>query len=320
MNQMIPSFVFKRRAWMAIKPWMQVLVVIGLLVVLPGLANQVVVLLTKAAPEGYILEPAQELLTYASQPLPAEMTPEQEAEILQGAEEHMTAFVGAAERFLSEKGGVYFGMMAVEMILTPVFLAPLYGSLLDALRKKELTLAGALGHLRQGPKMLLLQIWTALRVFVWMLPGTVVMFAGAFVPLAGTLLTWVGFIAGTVMGVRAALHYILAPVVLMDKPGESLNGCIRESWQIMRTRKMEYFMLQVSFVGWRLLLGLLEMLAVNPVTYIIVLTLTMMGSMLLTLYINGAVTAFWDAYGVRKEKVGSASFDPQAFMGGDDLN
>lgn len=319
---MIPSFVFKRRAWAAIKPWMQVLVIIGLLAVLPGLINEVATILLNEETTAALQGPAMDVLEFTLLPLPETMTAEEEAAILAEADALSTAFREAGVAFLQDRGWILLVTFGVELLLAPVFMAPLYGALLDALRKKEITIPGALRYLRRGPKMLVLILWMALRVCVWSLPGMALMIAALFVPAGvGTALMWLGCAVTVVLGVRAMLHYVLAPIVLMDKPGLSHNGCIRASREVMRNRKMEYFMLRVSFVGWHLLISLISMLAVNAVMMAIVLTVTMMANLLLTIYVNGTVVVFWDAYGVQlQKKADPAELDRDPDHPGEDLN
>lgn len=302
MNQMIPSFVFRRRSWTSIKPWMQVLIVVGLLVVLPGLLCEVANTMLSDEMSDALAVPAYSLQEFFFQAVPEDVTEEEFAALIEEGNARSEAFLSAfAGFYLNGPGRILLILGAVDLLLKPIFLAPLYGALLDALRKKELTIASCLRYLRLGLKSLLLALWTALRIYAWMLPGMAVMMLGVFVPALYELTMLVGFVGATVLGLRATLHYILAPVVLVDRPELSLNACIRESWQVMRTRKMEYFMLHISFVGWQLLISLIGMLAGNPVMTAIALTLRMMGDLLLTIYMKGAVVAFWDAYGVRHE-------------------
>ena len=319
---MLPSFVFKRRAWAAIKPWLQVLVVIGLLAALPGLVYDTAVQLRTEDVTTYVLNPAQDVLEFYAQPIPEELTVEQAEAMLAEADTMMGAFTASVMNFIRNEGGWLLLLLGgLSTLLSPVVTVPMHGALLDAHRKKTLTIGGCLGYLRLGGKALLLNIWMALRIWVWMLPGMALMMAALFVPALSTVLPWVGFGASMVLGIRAALHYGLAPIVLVDKPELSVNGCIRESWQVMRTRKMEYFMLRVSFIFWELLISLVMYMAVNQVMLAVCLTITMMGNLLLTLYIGGATVAFWDAYGVQHETPASAmGVERHPDEPGDDLN
>lgn len=319
---MIPSFIFKRRAWTAIKPWMQVLVIIGLLAVLPGLINEVATIMLNDETTAALQNPAMDVLEFTLQPIPETLTAEERDALLAESEAVSMAFIEAGTAFLKDKGWILLLTAGVELLLGPVFMAPLYGALLDVQRKKEISVPGALRYLIRGPKMLLLILWMALRVTAWSLPGMVLTFAAMFLPTGvGTVVMWLGCAACVALSVRAMLHYVLAPVVLMDKPELSMNGCIRASWNVMRTRKMEYFMLRVSFVGWHLLIQIITMLAVNPVMMAIVLTVTMMANLLLTIYVNGTVVVFWDAYGVQlQKKADPTELERDPDRPGEDLN
>lgn len=316
MNQMIPSFVFRRRAWKAIKPLLQVLIIIGLLAVLPGYVEQAVVSLTDASPNEYLEGPSADIMDFVMQEVPEDLSAQKQAELLEEGNALLEAYMAATDAFLQEKGAIYFSMVAMGTLLTPIMMAPLYSCLLDALRGKPLTLPAALGKFRYGLRALLLYLWMTLRIWVWTLPGMAVMLAGMLIPMGGLTLMFVGMVIALVLGVRAGLHYSLAPIALVDNPGVSLNGCIRISWQVMRTRKMEYFMLLISFAIWHLLITMLTFLQVSVVMVAISLTLKMMAEMLLTVYISGAEAAFYEAYAVK----GETHCDVQAEFARDEEN
>ena len=375
MKKRVPASVLKNLGWAAVKPCMQVLMIVGLLLALPGLLSSVTQIFLQDEMEDAIAEPAAEFVEYYLQndefmaelerfesemsgagmgmsglmgaygltvPAPATTAPaalepaedalptvapvtdaenaddaltaasavdEAAAAIEQKAEElaqqdPSQKLLDAYWGFLTGEGKGILIMAALELVLTPVLMGVMYGALLDAYRKKQLTLPGALGYLRYGPKLLLLSIWQLLRMYVWMLPGMAVMFAGTFVMLffggfvsmLGEVLLLSGFAFSLVLGVRAGLHYILAPIALMDDPTRSVNGCIRASWSVMRNRKGEYFVLMLSFFGWRMLVMLIGQFAIGTLMTIVALTASMVASLVLNLYINGTLVAFWDAY------------------------
>ncbi len=59
-----------------------------------------------------------------------------------------------------------------------------------------------------------------------------------------------------VPGVIAALRYSQATLILIDHPEYSVMDCIRASKQMMRGHKGELFWLELSFIGWSLLVSL----------------------------------------------------------------
>lgn len=318
MNQ-IPSFVFRRRAMAAIKPVMQVLIVVALLAMLPGIVSYTVTLRTKASPDNYLAKPLDNMMDFLQTVDPEATLTEQEAQ----ATQLLADYMAATQTFLQEKGALYFSMIALEMLLAPVMLVPLYGGLLNAVRKQEVSLPECFKRLRHGPKALLVYLWMMLRIAVWTLPGAVLMLAAGYMPLTTGMLTMlIGTVLSLVLGFRAALHYVLAPVVQVDQPSLSPNGCIRVSFQAMRTRKMEYFMLRISFALWMLLSSLITVMAISLFGGVIGMALSMMAELLLNVYVKAAVVCFYEAYVVKGEK----SVDLQKELGmsfpdiGDDLN
>lgn len=316
---MIPNFIFKQRAWAAIKPWLQLLVVIGLLAVLPGTLYDSAELVLADDMTSALEGPVYDLAEFSSREVPEDLSQEEAETLLAEFDTLMDNLTTALENFfLRGKGWILLALGGASLLLTPMLMMPLYGALLDAYRKKELTAGGCLRRLRLAPRALLLTLWIALRVWVWMLPGMALMLLSVLVPALYTTLVGAGTVLSLVLGIRAGLHYILAPVVLADLPDTSINGCVRRSWQVMRTRKMQYFSLQVSFAIWHLLLYFVAGLAVNPVMTAISLTVMMMGNLLLTIYINGSVVVFWDTYGVKKEPPKEMEVTPDE--AGEDLN
>lgn len=288
---------------------------------LPGLINQTVTLLTKADPMNYIEGPLNDLLELSEEIDPAaeRLSPSQTSRIARIMKEYLDAF----ELWMQEKAGAYFGLMALEILLTPMLMAPLYGALLDAVRGQSVSIGGAMGRLRVGPKSLLLFLWMLLRIYAWMLPGLAMMVVAMFMPETMMLLLMIGgLVVSLVLGVRAALHYVLAPIVLVDQPSVSLNGCIRKSWEEMRRRKMEYFCLRISYVGWMLLSSLITMVALGMLGSVLGLAVSMLAELVLGVYVNAAVVAFYDAYVVRHEMEGGTPYtSPQTEAAdSDDLN
>lgn len=296
MNQnmkQIPSYEFRRRAMAVIKPVMQVLIVAALLAALPELISDMVMLMTGADPSAYT-EPVLEKMTALVQNASTDMTEEAlNAEANSLTLELMTAW----ETFMDEKGAIYFSMVGMQLLLTPVLSVMLHGGLLDAVGKREVTLPGTLRRFRYAPKALVLELWTMLRAYAWMLPGLAVMIVAVFLPgSAALLLMLVGMVLSCVLGIRAMLHYILAPIALIDEPSLSLNGCIAASHRIMRRRKMELFSLEISFIGWMLLLRLVMLLCMAMFGSVLGMALSLMAELLLNVYMSAAQVCFYTVY------------------------
>lgn len=77
-------------------------------------------------------------------------------------------------------------------------------------------------------KFLLLNILTGIYVFLWSLL--------LFIP-----------------GVIAAYRYSMAVYIMLDNPEYSVSECIRLSKEMMNGKKLELFVLDLSFIGWLIL-------------------------------------------------------------------
>lgn len=289
----IPSFEFRRRAMAVIRPVMQVLIVVALIAALPGLISSVVTLRTGADPNAYLTPVVDKMNSFMTS-----ITPETTEEAINAQSDALVLeMLAAYETFFEEKGAIYLGMLALQLLLTPALTVALHGGLLDAVRRREVSLPGSLSRLRLAPRALVLFLWIVLRAYAWMLPGLALVFVSAFLPdVPAILLMLGGTVLSVVLGVRAMLHYILAPIALVDDPSLSFNGCIRASHSIMRRRKAELFCLEISFAGWMLLLYAITLMCIVMFGSVLGMALSMMAELLLNVYMSAAQVCFYTAY------------------------
>ena len=97
--------------------------------------------------------------------------------------------------------------------------------------------------------------------FVCTLPGVIVTVIAAFqgstitdlqintMLVIGAVLIVIGFIVQIILG----FAFSQAVYLLIDYPDYQVTEALRQSFILMRRRKMRYFMLQLSFIGWGLL-------------------------------------------------------------------
>ena len=114
-----------------------------------------------------------------------------------------------------------------------------------------------------------------------------------------------------VPGIIAAFRYSQAFYILADDPSKDVMQCIKESKELMKGNKAKYFCLQLSFIGWYLLIigaylvvamlsvGLMIMMpgAMSVVSFIILgvgIVASLIGILFLTPYIMGANTVFYE--------------------------
>lgn len=312
MKKQITSFEFRRLAMVVIKPLMSVLVVIALIASLPGLISSTVTQVTGADPTLYMQPVTDKLTKYMTTGDAGLFDLDKDAGSSDVTEAYSEEMNTALMTFMQEKGQIFIPMMLLNLLLTPALSILLTHSLISAVRREEVSLAGALRMLRYSPKALLLQLWTLVRMYAWMLPGMAVMFAGLLpvmiqptvtAVMISLLLMLVGMVVSLVLGIRAMMHYCLAPIALAEDPSLSVNACIRASWQVMRHRKMEYFFLEISFIGWHLLSTLVLLMATLMLGMVIGSAVGMMANLLLSVYISTAQVIFYLAY---TDKLGDA--------------
>lgn len=303
MRRMIPSFEFRRRARLAMKPVMPLLLIVALIAALPSLINDAVVLIADADPNQLMNDFSNRLMQVVEN---AGLTQNavvgevviDEAQLARDILAVQDSYFANLRTFIQEKGLLIAGLSLMVMVLGPVLNLGMINAMLHALRKKEFTAAIALSRIKYILKAVALMLLVALRIFLWMLPGMALMIVALFLPQKlVTLAVIVGFAAAMVMGIMAGYRYALAVYVLADVPTTRLRDCIRRSCEVMKHRKMELFSLEISFIGWHLLLSLVQSMLMS-FGAVIGLTLGMFASLFLTVYTNCAQAAFYQEYAV----------------------
>jgi len=296
---MIPSFEFRRRAREAMKPVLNVLLVVTLIAMLPSLISQTITLITGADPTNVIAE------LYTQERITAMMGEDLETmtaasqEILDG----MTAFFQQKWPFMAITA-------AITLLISPVLTLGLNHTLLKALRKEEITVATVLARLPLFFKAIGLNLMIGLRLILWMLPGMALSLVGAaaviFVPTLGMLLMIAAMGVMFVLMIRAMYSYRLAAYVMADAPETGINAAIRRSVEVMLGRRMELFGLELSFIGWRLVLSIGQTLLLGMLGGVLGMTLGMFASFFLQMYIYMAEAAFYQEYAIGPEKAAAA--------------
>ena len=303
MRRMIPSFEFRRRARLAMKPVMPLLLIVALIAALPSLINDAVVLIADADPNQLMNDFSNRLMQVVEN---AGLTQNavvgevviDEAQLARDILAVQNSYFANLRTFIQEKGLLIAGLSLMVMVLGPVLNLGMINAMLHALRKKEFTAAIALSRIKYILKAVALMLLVALKIFLWMLPGMALMIVALFLPQKlVTLAVVVGFAAAMVMGIMASYRYALAVYVLADEPTTRLRDCIRRSCEVMKHRKMELFSLEISFIGWHLLLSLVQSMLMS-FGAVIGLTLGMFASLFLTVYTNCAQAAFYQEYAV----------------------
>ncbi len=112
-------------------------------------------------------------------------------------------------------------------------------------------------------RVLLMKINIYLRILLLTMGATMVA-AILIAPLVTTnpLSVLPAVLIAFAAAVAMSLRYALAPYLLADHPDDGPGAAIRRSVELMQGWKMELFKLELSFLGWELLNGLLSSLVI----------------------------------------------------------
>lgn len=303
MRKIIPAFEFRRRAREAMKAFMPILLVVALIATLPSLISNTVTLMTEADPNTLVntfadrLRQVMEKYGVNDPQIAGEIVIDEE-QLQADITTVYDLYMQELQTFLKEKGPIVLVLALMVLIASPVLTLGMINALLHALRKQEFTPVIALSRMKYILKALGLELLVAIKVFLWTLPGALLMVAALFMPQTLMTLTLiVGFAVMLVLGIMAGYRYAMAVFVLADEPQTRIRACIRRSCEVMQHRKMELFSLELSFIGWSLLLSYVQIMF-NAFGAVIGMTLGMFASLFLTVYTNCAQAAFYQEYAV----------------------
>lgn len=285
---MVTNFELKQKARSALKDNWQIALMVALIASLPSLISQVVSVMTTSG------------MTQTMQNLMG---------ILQDGSTIDDLLALMAEAELSVVGYIPSAVVSlVSWLVSPFLTLGMLNYFFMLLRGEQDVPVSAVFS-RKGCffKGIGLNLMTALRTFLWMLPGAVLEVASMFLALSegtatiGLVLMLAGSAAMLVLGIRAALHYAMATRVLAECPEKGINQCIRESVAIMRNRKMLLVSLELSFILLSLLISLAESLLTGLLGTVLGATLSMALSFALNIYMQMAASAFYVAYRAQTE-------------------
>lgn len=291
MRHMLPAYEFRRRAREAMKPAMSVLVLVTLIAMLPSLISQTITLLTNADPSTAIMS------LYTNERMTA-LFGENAAAALAASDELLTGM----KSFFSEKWPIIALTTLLTHLFGPVLSLGYEYTLLKTLRRQDISTRTVLERLPLFFKAIGLNLMLMLRLFLWMLPGMALSMVAAVVLVSettvGTLLFFVAMILMFVLMIRAMYSYRLSTYVMADVPRAGINAAIRRSKEVMNGRRGELFSLELSFLGWRLLLSVLQTTLLGLLGSVLGMALNMFASMILQMYIYMAEAAFYQEYAV----------------------
>ncbi len=291
MKHIVPAFIFRLRARKAMKPVMSSLILVLLIAMLPSLITSTITMITDADPTNAIAE------LYTEERMTA-MTSGDPATTAAASDEIMAGL----QTFLQEKWPFMALTWAIAMFISPVLTLGQNHTLLKALRKEEISVATVFARLPIFLTAIGLELMMALRILLWTLPGMGLSLVGTVLLLLEPAIGGIIFLAAMILMfalmIQAMYRYRLATYVMADMPETGINAAIRRSKEIMKGRKMELFSLELSFIGWRLLVSFGQTMLLGMLGGVLGAALGMFAAFLLQMYMYMATAAFYQEYGV----------------------
>jgi len=162
-------------------------------------------------------------------------------------------------------------MNGVALLVTPMLTIGCNHYFISLVKGSEIGVtAGLIGRASTWLKAIWLHVRMFVQIFLWSL-----LF---FVP-----------------GVIAALRYSMATYFLAEDPAISAGEALRRSKEAMKAkgRKPSYFMLLISFVGWNLLISIVQIMLLGMVGTVVTLVAAQFMSLMLNTYVNASCAAFY---------------------------
>ena len=221
--------------------------------------------------------------------------------------EKLTALMATAE--YSQLWGLFgltrevlmgFAILAlVALVATPALTLGSNNYFIKRIQGEELGFAGLFSRFCIFFKALWLHILIAVKTFLWSLVVMVPLVAlMLLVPnlslllVQNPLLTSLMSVAVSIPTILASLRYSMAPYVMAEKPDTGAWASIEASKAMMKTQKMNYVSLSLSFVGWMLLSYLLQML-LGSISFVMGMMAQLFLQTWISAYMNGALACFY---------------------------
>lgn len=176
---------------------------------------------------------------------------------------------------------------AVSFVVTPVLTAGSNYYFIKRMQGEDLGVTGVLSRRKLFLRALALSVLIAVRSFLW-----------------GLLFIVPGYIA--------FLRYAMAPYFLAENPELKPSEAIRKSKEAMADKKLNFFVLLLSFIGWWFLANAVEILLIT-FSPIIALVAAQFVELFRITYTNASVAAFYLAAS-RAEGIDKAKREADAFI------
>ena len=188
----------------------------------------------------------------------------------------LTAGLNYVVTFLSDAGGLITGVLSTFLsILVSLFamvMAVGFSNFALRLSRGEAVGTGSLfDPFSYAGRSIGMRLLVALFTFLWSMLVAVVVIVLCVaiflllesVPVIAIALAVIVYIAMLVAIVIITLRYAMANFALAENPEGGVMNAIRRSIQMLRGHKGKLFILQLSFIGWELLVGLITLVVLG---------------------------------------------------------
>lgn len=261
---------YRRIAWNAIRPHWRAMLLISLAAVLPQLIEFFLQLL-------FGLIPPIDMQFWFSDP---------------------SRFLAAYDAFIVQTLApnlllnVLFNCLSVPLTLG------LIGAAQRLLRGEDVQARHSLAYIPYTFRAIWLQICTAFYAFWPMLLAYVVAIpvlltvSSPDIMLLTAILFFIAVIATLVFAIMRTYLMVASDYLLARNPNTSVSEIMRTSRTIMKGNRMNFFLLELSFIGWSLLIAVLDSAVLTMAGYTLANVCSMLLSLFLGVYMTTAKAAF----------------------------
>lgn len=209
------------------------------------------------------------------------------------------AFVAAYSAFMSSSKGITYSLLNTlfTLMTIPLTLGSI-GAAQRILRGEDVLVRHSLAYIPYTFRAIWLQICTAFYAFWPMLLAYVVAIpvlltvSSPDIMLLTAILFFIAVIATLVFAIMRLYLMAASDYLLARNPNTSVSEIMRTSRTIMKGNRMSFFLLELSFIGWNLLIAVLDSAVLTMAGYTLANVCSMLLSLFLGVYMTTAKAAF----------------------------
>ena len=195
---------------------------------------------------------------------------------------------------------VFWCMMLLFTLMTIPLSLGTIGAAQRILRGEGVLVRHSLAYIPYTFRAIWLQICTAFYAFWPMLLAYVVAIpvlltvSSPDIMLLTAILFFIAVIATLVFAIMRTYLMVASDYLLARNPNTSVSEIMRTSRTIMKGNRMNFFLLELSFIGWSLLIAVLDSAVLTMAGYTLANVCSMLLSLFLGVYMTTAKAAFFN--------------------------